>query len=280
MMRWVKRWFNVLALEEAAIRLHRGSLPERALAITFDDGYEDNASLAAPILRDLGLPATFFVCPGFLDGGRMWNDEVIEAIRCSRLGAVDLSAIGLSRPAIGTAEEKRAAINSILKSIKHRDYEDRARCVEVIVEAAGGRAGPDLMMSRAQVRSLLASGIAVGGHTVTHPILSRISAHKAKAEIGEGKAQLEGITGERAGVFAYPNGMPGRDYGSEHVSMVRECGFSCAVSTAWGVAGVGGDLMQLPRFTPWDKSRWGFGLRMLQNMRRTSFEVAHERPHA
>ena len=85
-MGWVREWFNVLPLDEAVAALARGTLPARALAITFDDGYADNFTVALPILQQLGLPATFFIATGFLDGGRMWNDTVIEAMR-ARTGA-------------------------------------------------------------------------------------------------------------------------------------------------------------------------------------------------
>ncbi len=82
---WLHRWFNVLPLDEAIGRLAGGTLPERAAAITFDDGYADNFTVALPLLRERGSTATFFVATGFLDGGRMLNDTIIEAIRrCSR----------------------------------------------------------------------------------------------------------------------------------------------------------------------------------------------------
>src|SRR5688572_14817112 len=60
-MRWVRDWFNVLPLKQAIDRLYDRSIPARALAITFDDGYADNEEVAAPILKRLGLCATFFV---------------------------------------------------------------------------------------------------------------------------------------------------------------------------------------------------------------------------
>src|SRR5262245_19841153 len=72
-MRWVKANFNVLPLTEAVGALREGRLPERALSITFDDGYADNHDIELPILARLGLPATFFVATGFLDGGCMFN---------------------------------------------------------------------------------------------------------------------------------------------------------------------------------------------------------------
>ena len=80
-MRWVRSWFNVLPLRRAVGMLYEGTIPARALAVTFDDGYADNEEIAAPILKRLGLGATFFVSTGFLEGDTMWNDRVIEAVR-------------------------------------------------------------------------------------------------------------------------------------------------------------------------------------------------------
>jgi len=78
---WVKDWFSVLPLEEAVERLQRNRLPERAAAITFDDGYADNYAVALPILQRQGLSAMFFIATGFLNGGRMFNDTAIETVR-------------------------------------------------------------------------------------------------------------------------------------------------------------------------------------------------------
>lgn len=80
-MRCVKSNSDVLARAEAVRALAEHRLPTRALAITFDDGYADNHDVALPILRRLALPATFFTATGFLDGGCMFNDIVIEAVR-------------------------------------------------------------------------------------------------------------------------------------------------------------------------------------------------------
>src|SRR6185436_8358647 len=71
---------TVLPLSAAVEQLYSGSLPERATCITFDDGYANNLTMAAPILQARGLPATVFVATSFLNGGRMWNDTVIESV--------------------------------------------------------------------------------------------------------------------------------------------------------------------------------------------------------
>jgi hypothetical protein len=77
-----------------------------------------------------------------------------------------------------------------------------------------------------------------------------------------GRVQLETITGARVRLFAYPNGNPVRDYRHEHAELARELGFEAAVSAAWGAARPGDDLFQLPRFTPWDRGNFRFGLRL------------------
>lgn len=87
---WLRSWFNVLPLDEAAQRLKDGSLPARAAALSFDDGYADNHDIALPLLQKHGLPCSFFIATGFLDGGRMWNDTLIESIRLSTKPLLDL----------------------------------------------------------------------------------------------------------------------------------------------------------------------------------------------
>lgn len=266
---WARQWFNVLPLQQAIARLREGSLPPRALAITFDDGYADNHDVALPILQAAGLSATFFVATGFLNGGRMWNDTLIEAVRAARLPALDLSAAGipgLDTLPLSTLAERRAGVMTLIRGCRYLPPAQRAQAVQAVAQAAGAALPDDLMMRDAQVRALHRAGMGVGGHTVNHPILARLDAAAARQEIAQGKAQLECILQAPVPLFAYPNGRPDEDYRAEHVQMVREAGFEAAVSTAWGSAGRDGDPYQLPRFTPWDRRRWAFGLRMGRNL--------------
>ncbi|MCW5662458.1 MAG: polysaccharide deacetylase family protein [Piscinibacter sp.] len=267
-MRWVKEWFNVLPLGDAVTRLFEGTLPARALAITFDDGYADNEEIAAPILQRLGLGATFFVSTGFLGDGCMWNDRVIEALRASTRDHLDLAAIGLGRVPLVITDDRRRAIHAVLRAVKHLAPQPRLAAVADIERLAGVGAPPRPMMQPDQVRRLRALGMDIGGHTVTHPILSRLEPEAARQEMSLGKQTLEQIIQAPVDLFAYPNGVPVQDYGAEHAALVRECGFKAAVSTAWGAASRTSDRFQLPRFTPWDRSRLRYGLRLLDNLRR------------
>ena len=125
-MLWVKSVFNVIPLAEGVDGIKTGRLPPRALSITFDDGYANNATVAAPILKRLGLHATFFIATGFLDGGRMFNDTVIEAVRACRFERLDLEPLGLGVHATVSLEERRRAIDAILAGIKYRPEAERA----------------------------------------------------------------------------------------------------------------------------------------------------------
>ena len=230
--------------------------------------------LAAPILERLGLTATFFVTTGFLSGGCMWNDRIIEAIRQFPEVRLDLTSIGHGVMDLGTPDARRQAIAGLLNGIKHLAPAERLDAVDSIVAAAGGATAPSLMMNAAQVRRLGSLGMDVGAHTVSHPILTRLDPASAKQEILRSKGHLEEILGQPVRLFAYPNGVPRQDYMAEHVQMVRDCGFAAAVSTAWGAATPSSDRFQLPRFTPWDRNRWRYGARMMWNLRGNKQSVA------
>lgn len=273
-MRHLAHQFNVLPLGEAVERLRSGQLPPRAACVTFDDGYEDNASVALPILQRIGVPATFFVTTGFLDGGMMFNDKVIETVRRTKQTLLDLSELDLGQISLATAGERRSAIPRLLSRLKYEAPGRREDLVDQLADRAQVVLPTDLMMTSAQVKALADAGMEVGGHTVSHPILKNLDLAEARTEIGDGKARLEEITGRPVRLFAYPNGKPGVDYVAAHAKLVRDMGFAAAVSTAWGVATRHSDVFQLPRFTPWDKSLGKFSARLVHNLSRSRYAMA------
>ena len=274
-MRLVARSFNVLSLGEAVNHLAAGSLPPRALVITFDDGYADNAEVALPILRRHGLTATFFVATGFLDGGRMWNDSVIECVRATTKPALDLEAFGLGRLSLTDAGDRRAAIEQLLPRIKYLTLAQREEAIVRLQAMTGVAALPiDLMMRTDQVRKLHLAGMEIGAHTVRHPILGSLTLGEAEIEIGESKRCLEAMLDAPVDVFAYPNGRPGQDYTAEHARLVERLGFRGAVTTATGVAQTGDDLFQLPRYTPWGGALPVWSMRLLANQCHRDFPLA------
>lgn len=262
---------NVIPLYEAVQGLESGKLPSRAACITFDDGYADNHDVALPILEKHNLHATFFVSTGYLDGGIMFNDKAIEIVRRAERNDLDLSGKGLGVYSLERSEARRKAVGHLLSDLKYKPLEERNEIMDSIAADLEISFPEDIMMTSSQVKALHDAGMEIGGHTVHHPILSRLENAAARKEMMEGKARLEEITGNRVRIFAYPNGIPGRDYLVEHARMAKDLGFEAAVSTAKGVSRSGSDLFQLPRFTPWDMDISRFSMRLAANLLQTDF---------
>ncbi len=272
-MGWLSKWFRILPLDVAILQLGRGVLPPRAAAITFDDGYADNATNALPILARHGVTATFFVTTSFLDGGRMWNDTIIEAIRRCPAKSLDLREAGLGYFKLESVGERRLAIETVLGQVKYLKPARRLEAIELVQKVTGLALPDDLMMTSAQVSQLRNAGMQIGAHTSSHPILANLSDSEALEEIWSSKVALEAVIDEPVSLFAYPNGKPGKDYLDKHVMMIRQAGFAAAVSSAPGVSSACTDIFQLPRFTPWGRTRLEYGTRLMLNLRTVSPEV-------
>jgi peptidoglycan/xylan/chitin deacetylase (PgdA/CDA1 family) len=195
----------------------------------------------------------------------MWNDTIIEAVRRTGGAELELTELGLGRHSVATVDDRKRTIAALIRGLKYAPTTERSALVERIQEKAGQSLPNDLMMSAEQVRSLRRAGMEIGGHTVSHPILARLDARDARAEIAAGKDRIEQLLGERISLFAYPNGRPQEDFTAEHVWLVRQLGFDAAVTTAWGAADGRSDLFQLPRFTPWDRTPIRFVARMMRS---------------
>jgi peptidoglycan/xylan/chitin deacetylase (PgdA/CDA1 family) len=274
MLGWIRAWFDVIPLSSAMRLLGEGRLPRRAACITFDDGYADNYLNALPVLKKHGIHATFFVTSGYLDGGIMWNDVVSHSIFDTALESIDLSDVGLGSCVLATRADRISVVGKINKAAKYMAYDARARYVSDLATRCGVSLPSSLMMSSDQLRKL-AEEMEIGAHTVTHPILAKLSNEQALSEIRDGKVALERVLGKPVDLFAYPNGQPGEDYREEHVRMVEQVGFSGAVSTAPGAASIHSDRFQLPRYTPWAKRKWKFAVQLMNNLKHPSERAEH-----
>lgn len=263
-MKMLADCFKVLPMHEALAALRQNRLPPRAICITFDDGYRSAHDLALPVLREFNLPATVFVTSGYVDSAEnMWNDRIVDAVRAVTGGIIDLEAIGAGRHAVDSIAGRCAAVSQLTARAKYLPPAERMALVEALEALTGRRAAP-LMLSADMVRTLHASGIEIGAHTVSHPILTSLSDADADAEITASKHALEAIVGAPVRYFAYPNGKAGLDFDARHIAMVRQAGFAAAFSTAPGPVTASQDMFTLPRSRPWDSSTFFYMLRLLR----------------
>lgn len=164
-MELLKRYFNVLPLSEAVKRLRERTLPLRAASITFDDGYADNIEVALPILKKLGIPATFFIATSYLDGGCMWNDKVIETLHRMPDGDLDLTKEGLEIYSLSNTADRLAVIEKVLLGLKYLPHEEREQRAEELAQRCQDPLPDNLMMTSNQVYQLHQAGMEVGAHT-------------------------------------------------------------------------------------------------------------------
>lgn len=262
-MELISRYCTPLSMRDALSHLKAGTLPERAVCVTFDDGYANNIEVALPILQHYDVPATVFVATDYLQGGMMWNDLVYETVRRLPSGEVDLGELGVQQV---EENQKSDLCDRLIRAVKHLPQEKRKSAVESAAERVSG-IPEHPMMTPEQVRTLHQAGIEIGAHTLSHPILATLDEPAALEEIRGSKQLLERLIQSPLRYFAYPNGRLGDDYLLCHRDMVKQEGFEAAFSTQWGCATTESDHWQLPRFTPWDNSPERFLLRLLLNYR-------------
>jgi peptidoglycan/xylan/chitin deacetylase (PgdA/CDA1 family) len=224
-VRFLQMHFELIGLRELAVRLSRRELRGTEVAITFDDGVRNHHTSAYPVLRQLGAPATFFVCPGLIDDGRwIWNMEL--RARLQTLAPHELA--NLARGPDGPTPD----IEGIVQWAKRLAPEQRA-AVEQRVRAltSGFRPSPQQLdlyspLSWSEVQSLDPAVITIGSHTSTHPILTTLTAAQAEREITGSRRALESRLGREVDCFCYPNG----SHADETVRLVSRS-YDCAVTT-------------------------------------------------
>jgi peptidoglycan/xylan/chitin deacetylase (PgdA/CDA1 family) len=260
----IARRFNPLPLGEAVTRLYDGALPPNAVAVTFDDGYRSTLAKALPVLRRHNVPATVFVATEFSNGTNMWNDRLTHLFGDPSRESLLIDGKVVS---LGTWAGRRQVLERMLSSLKYRRPEERTRSIDKLYDDNRIAEEAPLMMSRKDLQEAARGGLAIGGHTVSHPILAELPRERQLLEIAENRKTLESWIQEPVKLFAYPNGKYGRDFDDTSVDVVREVGYEAAVTTDWGVSTCRTSPWRLHRFTPWDRTPHRFHARLLMNLR-------------
>jgi peptidoglycan/xylan/chitin deacetylase (PgdA/CDA1 family) len=248
-MEYLKAHFKILRFEEKW-----GDLKEPAVVVTFDDGYADNALEALPILEEVGVPATFFVSSGLIDGGKNFWWHRLEAFLLGGAELPERFTLQDSRFcrtwATATPEQRRQAYASLCLLMRKLDAIRRENWFEQIASWAGCGYPTETRhraMTRHELKTLAASPWAtIGAHTVTHSALSALSEAQQRQEIFTSKQDLEAIIGRGITTFSYPFGRK-CEYDRTSMRLCREAGFDKAAANFPGQVHRWSDPMQLPR---------------------------------
>ncbi len=291
-----------VSLRGLADAVRSGSVPERGVVITFDDGYADNLLHARPLLEQREMPATVFVTTGEPDRPReLWWDELEALLLGPGTFADPLRLVLDGRPcewALGEAaaygpdafERNRrwTVLDRQAPTVRqelYRTLHDRLRrlspakrweILDALRRQLDAAPAPTIrpthrQLSPDEIRTLADGGLVeIGAHTVRHPVLSALSVTEQQAEITNARARLEAILGRPVSSFSYPYGCRS-DYTAETVQLVRDAGFACACANHAGLVRADTDPYRFPRILvrDWNGDEFARQLEQAWNHHRT-----------
>jgi peptidoglycan/xylan/chitin deacetylase (PgdA/CDA1 family) len=232
--------------------VYGATLPKRSFAITFDDGFENNASVAAPALIDFNIPATFYVTTEFInEGARSWTDLIESALETVQ----DLTIKGIAPHLDGKfihSTDKRNLMNNIRHYVKGSSDIDPYKFAEKIIKECGLSEAPfdpslDGKLSWQQVKWLAEHPLfTVGGHGHTHRILAYLSTQELEQEIKTSLRLLREATGLDTRHYSYPEGLV-NCYSEKVILNLKSQGIRCSPSAEHGWNKRGDDPFRLNR---------------------------------
>lgn len=243
--RLITRYRRPIGMDELSEALRSGKpLPERAVALTFDDGYIDNYEVAFPILRRHKIPATFYVCPGLIDSNLgFWWDEIYSCFRKTKQIVIDVSRLtaygSVSQNVkedllpIKTVAQRESVAQRIIVMAKRlpvqRIRELIADLVEVL-DVSETQSPASGLMRWPHIKEMANNGMDIGSHTMTHPLMSQMSEQVLCREVQDSRNRLRDELGRSVNGFVYPSG----DYHAMAKEVVRQAGHWYACTSESG----------------------------------------------
>jgi len=243
-VKFAKSHFDIIRPADLPHLCKRGK--GRHLIITFDDGYLDNFEVAFPILKNNHASAVFFITTGFIDNPRLpWWDEIAWMVRTANKTQIDLNP-WIPLPLTFDEPGREKAVRTLLRAYKAMPSADTARYLDAVAAATGtGRCTAaetkNLWMNWNMLRDMRAAGMTIGGHTVNHPILGRMTPEGQWNEISGCGKRIAQELGQPMTAFSYPVG-----HKNAFDSATRDCLKRSGVQYAFSYYG------GIARFDRWD----------------------------
>ena len=252
-VRYLASRYPILPLDEVVERLQKGeTVPSNAIAITFDDGYQDNY-LAFQILQEYGATATFFITTNCIDDQEVfWVSEVRHLIMKTAHANFNIEVRATSyRFELTSPLQREAAVSAVTQLIKSCTIVER-EAVRMELRNALDDIDPKfdgtpLMLSSEQIRNMLSGGMSIGGHTLTHANLPSAGLQDATYELIECRHELERQFALTTTAMAYPNGGATEYVTDEVQRLAQEAGYSSAWTSKHGYVTPATDLYHGPR---------------------------------
>lgn len=237
-LRIIKQLFTVVSLSEWSQRQAQGKpLPQRACAITFDDGWRDNFEYALPILQQEQIPATVFAVAGMIGTNtQFWPNRLARLLhhtpndRKEKRSFDWLQALPHYSNAGAPSREEIAALVNACK--RFSDVELYAHLDRMEEETGLGTQQEPALMSWSELQQMQATGLVeIGSHTCHHTrLVEGLTEKNLHAEIVDSRRRLENELNKPVTLFCYPNG----DFSPAAATLVSQH-YTAAVTTQYGI---------------------------------------------
>ena len=261
-MKYLAKTHKIMTLGKLAEVLQKGkNLEEKIAVVTFDDGYKDSYLYAFPILKKYNIPATIFLITGHIGKGDLfWFDKIRYLLWNTKIKKFKLDDIGeFLLDSIDNKLKSMLILVEKLKKIRNENKNNILKELEDICDInIPSDLGRDFILSWDEIIEMNEYGINFGAHTVTHPILTRVSLDRARFEISQSKKYIEKRLNQNINTFCYPNGTI-EDFNNDIIEIIKNSGFSCAVTTIPIINSSKTDLYRLGRmFDSWSFDSFKF----------------------
>jgi peptidoglycan/xylan/chitin deacetylase (PgdA/CDA1 family) len=208
-LRFLTTHYVPVRLQDALTECDGKGLPPRAILVTFDDAYASVAEWAAPLCRQYGVPAVFFVNAAFLDNRRLAPDNLV----CYVANMLGMETINAAARAVQGNENLElhslaAVFGAFLPAISLAEREvflDALRRFSGINESRMAK-DANLYLTGEQLCDLTSFEFEIGNHTYTHAHCRSFSQEDFVAEVDRNKAELEALSGTKIRSFSQPYG--------------------------------------------------------------------------
>lgn len=226
---WLAQHTNVVTARDAVDQTINSSPDGRpVVAITFDDGYDDNYNFAAPTLERHGLHGTFYVATDFLAGNMLWYDRAALVIRTHKEQELRAAASKYDVMAPTTSDDPAVRVESWVEALKRSAPSARSAWLSGFDTPSPEAANAYASMSKDQAADLALRGHEVASHSVSHEMLPQLDDEALARELRASKATLADWLHAEVEGFCYPNG----SHDDRVVAAVRAADYTYAVTTA------------------------------------------------
>lgn len=253
-LKFLKRYYQIISMDKLIFHLKNGgNKTKKYIVLTFDDGYSDNYSNARPILKNLKIPATFFISSVNINKTEpYWWDSLTAlfdpCIKLSNIIKVKFNNREFIWK-INSATKHKAffEIHSLVQRLPVNTINKIIDQLRLKVKYPAEPAIPYRAMNEVEIGNLAKNSLfCVGAHTHNHLFLSKQPAQTQKREIVMNKQILEKIIRLPVKYFSYPYGTK-ESYTAQTMRYLKENGFQAACSTSRGIVALGVNLYELPR---------------------------------